>query len=497
MIDLNIVGGNIVTPAGIARLGVGILDGKIAVLAPDELLPPAKETIDVEGRHIIPGVIDPEAHPGHTEPWALDAETETKAAAVGGVTTWGIQSPSSRFGQLEYKMDGDPSYCVSFHDVFEQGRSSFQEHSRIDFFFTYQMETDEQALEIPEYAAQHGVTSYKFYGQWRRIDREFWGARAHENGLVRGWDDGTFFLAAEKVAELGPAGVLAFHPENWEVARVLEDRLRRAGRNDTGAWDDRSPDFLEADHIRHFSYLAGIAGARAYAQHCTNARSVEESRRAKEEGVELFVQTGPAWLYFTRDDWKIMPPLRGQSDVEALWAGLRDGVIDVVGSDHVTARLKRSELGDQSVWSSGGTAFPSRVEMMLPIMLHEGVNKERISLERLVEVMCSNPAKIFGLYPKKGVIQPGADADLVVVDLNKEVPVTDDLVWTRPGWTLLDGHTLRGWPVMTILRGEVIARWRDGAERAEMVGGPTGVYLPRAAERPATQAVGTPSHSTQ
>jgi len=480
--DLAIVGGNVVTPRGIERVGIGIRAGQIAALAPDHTLSAARRTIDVTGQHVIPGLVDPEAHPGHTEPWAIDAETETRAAAAAGVTTWGIQSPSSRFGQEPYRFDGDPELCVSFHDVFENGRRSFEERSAIDFFFTFQMETDQQAGEIAEYAQRYGVTSFKFYGQWRSIDPDWWGRRAHANGLVRGWDDGTFFLALEQVARLGPPAIVAFHPENWEIARILEARLRETGREDTAAWDERSPDFLEADHLRHFAYLGGVLGARVYAQHCTNARSVDEARRAKDQGVELFVQSGPAWLYFTRDAWKIMPPLRGRDDIEALWGGLREGVIDAIGSDHVVARGSRSDPANRSVWSDRGTAFASRVEMLLPIMIHEGVHKGRISLERLVQVMCENPARIFGIYPQKGTIAVGSDADLVVVDLNKEVSVTDDLVWSRSGWTLLNGHVLKGWPVLTILRGAVISKWTSGSQRPEVEDLRIGRYLPRRCE---------------
>jgi dihydropyrimidinase len=477
-LDLKITRARIVRPSGIVEAGIGIKDGRIAIVGLDELLPAATETIDAAGRYVIPGVVDPEAHPGHTDPMTLDSETETKAAAVSGVTTWGIQSPSSRFGQPTYSFDGDPADCVSFHEVFELGRDAFEKNSCIDFFFTFQMESDQQASEIPEYARQYGVTSFKYYGQWRRVELDHWGMAA-ANGIVRGWDDGTFYLALEKTAEIGPPGIVSFHPENWEIARVFEERLRRAGREDIGAWDDRSPDFVEAIHLRNLTYLARIVGCPVYAQHCTNIQSIEAVRRARDEGVKLYVQTGPPWLYFNRDDWKIMPPLRRREHTEALWEALSDGTIDAVGSDHVVSRLRRSELGDQSVWSPHGTAFASRVEMLLPIMLHEGVNNGRITLERMVQVMCENPARIFGLYPRKGTIQIGADADLAIVDLEREITVRDEMIYSRPGWTLLDGHVIKGWPVMTILRGKVIARWPDGAPRPEVVGSPTGRYLPR------------------
>ena len=477
-LDAKVIGARLVTPAGVVRAGVGISGGRIAVIAPDELLPPASETIDAKGRHVIPGVVDPESHPGHTEPWVLDAQTETKAAAATGITTWGIQSPSSRFGQETYKFDGDPAQCVSFHEVFAHGRDTFEANSTIDFFFTFQMESEEQANEIPEYARRYGVTSCKFYGQWKKPELDHWGM-ASANGLVRGWDDVICLTALEKVAELGYPAIVSFHPENWEIARMYEERLKRAGREDIGAWDDRSPDFVEAHHLRTLTYLAKITGAPVYAQHCTNARSLEQIKRARDEGVQLYVQSGASWLYFHRDDWKIMPPLRGQADSDALWAALRDGDIDALGSDHVIARLLRSQLTPQSVWSTVGTAFPSRAEMPLPIPTPGGVHQGRISVERDVQGLCENPARIFGIFPQKGAIQVGSDADLVVVDLDREVEVKDDMMLTRPRWTLLDGVVMKGFPVLTMLRGKVIARWPEGSARPEICGEPAGRYLPR------------------
>lgn len=478
LLDLRVLGGTVVTPDGCRRHGIGVKDGRIVQLAEDDLLPPAKRTIDATGRYVIPGAVDPEAHPGHTFPWELDAETETRAAAAAGVTTWGVQSPSPRFGQEHFKDVCDPEDAVSFHEVFERGRDLFERNSTVDFFFTFQIETDQHALEIPEYAERYGVTSFKFYGHYKDLDLDTWGGGA-QNGLVRGWDDGTFLLALENAASIGRPGIVGLHPENWEIARVLEPRLRAAGRADIGAWDERSPDFAEAIHIRHYGYLAAITGCPLYVQHCTNARSVQEVVRAREAGAEVYVQTGPPWLFFTRDDWKIMPPLRDRASVEAVWEALRNGVVDAVGSDHIVGRGKREDWAGNSVWAPKGSGFASRVEMLLPVMLHEGVNRGRITIERLVEVMCSTPAKIFGLYPRKGAIEIGADADLVLVDLEREIEVADEHVWSRPGWSLLTGRRLCGWPTMTILGGRVIAERHGDDGRMTVVDEPSGRYLPR------------------
>lgn len=489
--DLVVVNGRVVTPGGVINGGVAIKDGRIVSVGADAAMPRAKRRIDAKGKYVLPGIVDPEGHPGHSHPLELDARTESRAAAAAGVTTWGVMNPSPRFGAEPWKEFAEPEDVVSFFDVFERGRKIWDTESVVDSFFIFQLETDEQANEIPEYVRQLGVSNFKFYNHVRRLDRDaFW--YAQKTGLACGFDDGTFFLACEKAAEVD--GVVHFHPENWEISRILERRLLDAGREDMGAWDDRSPWYTESHHVRSFSYWGKITGCALYVQHTTNPYTLHEIKRAREDGIKLYSQTGAPWLYFTRDDWRINTPLRNRVAVEAVWEALADGTIDCVGSDHVVASGTREAMAAEGVWSRKKSGFPSRVEMMLPIMLHEGVNKGRISIERLVEVCASVPAKLFGIYPQKGVIAPGSDGDLVLVDIDKEVTVTDDMVHSRAGWTLLHGHTIKGWPVMTILRGKVISEWHEGDVRATVEGPPEGRYIPRVPAKlgttPATANIG-------
>jgi dihydropyrimidinase/dihydroorotase len=481
-VDLNIVNGTVVSSTGRARLGVAIKDGRTVGVMDDALLPPAREVIDARGLLVLPGVIDSEAHPGHMFPLKDVVGSESRAAAAGGVTTWGIQHPSPRFGQEPWKPQVEPEDVVSFLKVFDRGRGIWERDSMVDFFFTFQLETDDQANEIPRYVRELGVASFKFHMHLKRMQlgNTTWGAGGI--GAGTGFDDGTFFIACERAAESG--GMVHFHAENWEIARVLEQRLVAAGRNDMSAWDERSPAFTEAQHVRAYSYFGKITGCPLYLQHTTNALTLHEVVRAREDGITIHSQTGASWLYFTSDVWRQNVPLRPREHVEALWAGLRDGIVNAIGSDHVVARATREQLLAEGVWSRKPTGFTSRVEMLLPLMLHEGVNKGRISIERLVDVSSEGPAKIFGLYPKKGTIMPGSDADIVLVDLDKEVTVRDDMVHTRSGWTLLSGHTIKGWPVTTILRGRVIAEWKSGGYRMEIVGGPRGKYVPQPARDP-------------
>jgi dihydropyrimidinase/dihydroorotase len=286
----------------------------------------------------------------------------------------------------------------------------------------------------------------------------------------------------EEVGHLGYPGIVHIHPENWEIGRVFEERLRASGRTDFGAWTDRSPDFLEAQHIRAYAYLAMQTPGHVplYLQHCTTQLSFEEVLKARAEGLELYAQTGPAWLFTEPEGgWRINVPLRRRENIEALWMAIAEGIVDVVGSDHVVGWEPSSyeEMYNPNIWDCR-TGF-SRVELFLPVLLSEGVDKGRISLERLVQISCENPARTSGLWGHKGSLLPGFDADMVIVDAGREVTVGKEHINTRSGWSIMEGHQFTGWPVMTILRGRVTAQWADDSPGMRPVGEPAGHYLPR------------------
>jgi len=477
-VDLVVKNGKVVTPGGILDVGVAIDKGKIVAIATEQNLPKARKVVDAKGKYVMPGVVDPEAHPGHSEPLDLDADTETKAAVAGGVTTWGILNPSPRMGQMPFKRLSEPEDVVSFLDVFPTFIDTMEKSSMIDFFFTPELETDQQALEIPQTLEKYGVTSYKFYLHTRRVGNDtYWGAQ--RTGHVLGFDDGTVYLAMEQTGKI-ENGLMALHCDNWEISRIFEKRLVEAGRTDLGAWSEKTPNWLEAQTIRAYAYIGKMAKCPLYIMHITTPESIAELVKARSEGIEIYGQTGPHYLSLNKDEgWKISVSLRDKEAVEATWAAVADGTINTVGSDHVTARGSRAEMsGNGNVWKMA-SGFPSRVETSLPVMLSEGVNKGRITFQRLVELFCENPARIYGIYPKKGTISVGSDGDLAIVDLKKKVTVTDAMMHTRPGWSVYAGKELTGWPVMTILRGQVVMEWKDGEAKSKITAPPAGKYLPR------------------
>jgi len=245
------------------------------------------------------------------------------------------------------------------------------------------------------------------------------------------------------------------------------------------AWDERSPHFCEAGHVRTYAYYAGVTGCPLYIVHTTTRESIQEILKARAEGVKIYSQTGHHYLTLSHDVWKINVPLRDEKTMAELWEALRAGHIDCIGSDHVDWGMSREQMDKGSVWETS-SGFPSRVEALLPVLLTEGVHRGRLSLEKLVKICCENPARIFGLYPKKGALSIGSDADLVLVDLERTMRVSRDMIYSSAGWSIWEGKELKGWPVMTILRGQVIMEWPEGAPKAQiMMERPSGRYIPR------------------
>lgn len=477
-LDLVFKGGQVVTREGIRTLAIGVKNGKIAALAPDEGLLTAPRIIDTTGKFVLPGIVDPECHMGTMRPLKDTLKSESRAAATGGVTTWGIMQASPKLRKT-YIDEPEPKDVVPFSQVMPEFIEIAESTSFIDCFLTGFITTDEQALDIPRVADEFGVTSFKFYLHMMQGPKTLTVWPGRQKGGWLGFDDGTIYLAMEKAAEIGPPGLICIHPENYQIVRIFEERLKRAGRTDMAAWDERSPHFCEAGHIRTYAYYAGVTGCPLYIVHTTTREGINEIQKARAEGVKIYSQTGHHYLTLSHDVWKINVPLRDEESMKYLWESLRAGIVDCIGSDHVDWGMSREQMDKGNVWETI-SGFPSRVESLLPVMLTEGVNKGRITLERLVEICCENPARAFGIYPKKGTITVGSDADLVIVDLQRTIKVSRDMIHSSPGWSLWEGMELKGWPVMTVLRGNIVMERAEGERRAKiMMDKPIGRYIPR------------------
>ena len=484
LVDVVVKNGKIVTPMGIVNAGVAINEGKIVNLSTDANLPRADRTIDAGGNYILPGVIDAHVHlKGYNKTEIID---ETKSAAAGGVTTVFQHNQSTNFKRAltpSGKKFSTQEDLVSFKDVFEPCLKILNESTIVDHGFNFGILSDEQASEIPEYAAKFGVTSFKFWGTYGQQHKSYLGYGKAENWLPMigfpppGFDDGTIFLAFEKIGQIGPPGIAIIHCENPGILRVFKDRLIKQGRKDPAAWSDRSPPFVEAEQIRRYTYLAKHANCPLYIVHLSTGESLNEVAKAKYEGAKIFAEVTPHHLVLTKHDdppgvlGKVNPPLRDKENIERLWQGLRSGVIDCIGTDHVPSKRAWKEVKDD-IWQTG-SGFPG-LATLLPIMLSEGVNKGRITFERLVEVCCQNPAKAMGIYPKKGALGVGSDGDIVIVDMNKTVKVTPEIMHSGSDIAVFEGRELKGWPILTMIRGNTVM------EQGEITGKPgDGQYVRR------------------
>jgi dihydropyrimidinase len=322
-----------------------------------------------------------------------------------------------------------------------------EERSCIDFSLHLGVSSEEHIKSIPKFCDEYGISSYKFMMAYKGED-------AKKAGSAE-MTDGIFYDALIAIGE--KRGILpCIHAENIELIWNIQKQIKEQGRTDPAAWPDSRPDFTESEFVRRALYLAELTDCPLYIVHTTCKKALEEIKLAREHNSKIFVETCPVYLTHTKEMMKdnlmkVAPPLRSKEDNEALWEGIRDGSIQTVGSDHLALK-KESKNG--SIWEASmgisGTAT------VLPALLSEGYHKRNIPLERIAEITSYNVSKIFNLYPRKGNIQIGFDADLTIVDLDLEKAVTPKMLNSASDFSVYDGWTLKGWPISTIVRGNIV-----------------------------------------
>lgn len=458
-LDLVITGGHVVTESGIRDAAVGVRDGRIVAIGAPDTMPSATRTIDVKGQHVFPGIVDPHIHlQTFANRFDVNIQTESKSAAVGGCTTI-IPTLLNR---------EDPT--VSFLEHFPWCREAVERYASIDVGFSAVIGSTQQIHELPRMATELGITSYKFYMAYTQDEASVFGINA--------MDDGQVLEGLRTIKEIGYPAMMMVHAENMTIIHRLKAEYIAAGRNDLKAWTDARPDIAEEEATRRAIWYAKETGSRLYIVHMTIGRGVQWVREAQAHGVDVIAETCPHYLVLTKFDQdrvghlgKVNPPLRDQWNQDQLWEGIRNGAITCVGSDHSTIVAKADKL-QQDIWTAV-PGFPGS-GMLLPVMLSEGYHRDRVSLERIADVLATNNAKVYGLYPRKGVIAVGSDADFAVVDLDETRVVTPEYMQSFADWGLYDGWTLKGWPTMTIVRGEVVV------DHGHVVGREGfGRYLPR------------------
>ena len=465
--DVVVAGGNVVVGnAEPVVADIGIAQGTIRSIG--EGLS-GGEVIDARGKLVVPGAVDAHYHLGIYRSIGEDADSETLSSLAGGVT-----SVVSYFRTGAHYLNKSGPYGEVFPEVLEATAG----HARTDFAYHLAPMDRAQVREIPDLVRRFGIRSFKYYMFYKGIDLAGVGD-ANAYRMSDTYDLGHLFEIMEAIAAVQqelPADdrvSLSIHAEQPELIRVFMERVRAAAEL-TGleAYSAGRPPLTERMAIGEAGVLAEATACPIQFLHLSSAVAVDsaiEFRRAHRElDVRLEVTLHHLALsYETYSDQrgKVNPPIRSEADREVLWDRLVAGEVDWVCSDHACCSEEKKE-GD--MWAAlpgfGGSA------LLYPYLLTEGPRRG-LSIPRVVAVASTNPARAFGLAPAKGSITIGADADLAIIDMETTHAVTTERLLSAQDFTPFEGMELTGWPVMTLLRGQVVLR--DG----EAVGGPSGAYL--------------------
>lgn len=444
-VDLVIKNGTVITSGSRFVGDVGIRDGKVAQLGGEIT---AGREIDASGKLVIPGGIDIHVHleraemlTGEGEPRMVDdVYTGTVGAAVGGVTTVGNMihpEPGERLTPFQLLERAEP-------DALANSVIDFTQHPVITY------PSAEVIEQIPDLVGA-GYSSLKIFTDlgFQKNVAEF--ARVLETA--------------------GRSGVLPMiHCEDWAIDTYLENRLNSEGKSDVTYYSASRPGYAEATATVRAMAASRAAGNPMYVVHLSSAAALEETRRARISGQPVYVETRPIYLYYTSavheesDGAKYTgwPPLREDADVDALWEGLNLSDIHTFASDHAPWTLDQKLDADLKL----GTFRPgmANLETLMPMLYSEGVRQGRISMNRFVELTSTNPAKLFGMYPQKGTIAIGSDADILVWDPDLKRTIRGEEMTSNAGYDIYEGWEVLGWPVYTVSRGDVIV------EKGEITG---------------------------
>lgn len=460
--DSVIVDSHVVLPSGVVDRNIVIDGGRIVRITGDT--PPCDRRIDGAGLVSLPGMIDTHVHYGVYSPIERAARTESHAAAVGGVTTMMrmLRLGSSYRGSLGAQLDassGNHYVDYAVHaSIFDRGQ-----------------------VEEMGFIRDAGVASFKIYmNLGSEIGHVYMDMAPGSHDLVEAQvelDSGTVEEIVRRAGQLGCP--VCVHAEDYESCACGMREARSRGRDGLSAWSSSRGPESEAKAIRIVSDMARRHDCTVYFVHIGSKEALKQIEEERAMGTRIFVETCPHYLTLSHEGRggylaKVMPPIRSRADVDKVWEAACRGGIDTIGTDHVANRLDK-KLGGRDVWGALA-GFPG-IGTVLPLLLSEGVNRERMNLGQLAALCSTNAARIFSMYPRKGVLAPGSDADVTMVDLKREVRVSSGLFGGFSDYTVYEGWNLKGWPRRTIVRGNVVA------EDLEVVGRPGwGEFVPRYAQ---------------
>ena len=423
MLDLAVLNGTVFLEGGFRKADIGIKNGKFALIAEPGALPKAEKTIDATGQYVLPGGIDTHMHirdPGHAERGTF--VTESRAAAAGGCTTY-FEHP------ILAKKGSTVDYC---------------------FFGAAGGEYLQDIVPL----SKEGIIAYKTFLHQppKGREKEFDGLTSATNGQLM-----------DVMKEVEKTGIcLAAHAEDNELIVGNIAKLKAAGRVDYMAHCESRPPITEVIAIDKMLKFGKETGCPIELVHVSTCEAMELAKQAKLAGQKVFVETCPHYLLLTEEDVrkfgpyaKCNPALRSKEEVEGLWKYVLDGTVDFIGSDHSPFLVEEKERGKKDIFAAT-SGFPG-VDLRYPLMINEA-QKGRLPLEKVVELLAVNPAKDFHIFPQKGTISAGADADLAIVDLTKPMVVdwhknyshAKEIAKVYDGWKL--GNTME----YTVVRGRVV-----------------------------------------
>ena len=430
--------GCVVLEDGVVYQNIWIEDGRILGLTENDDVGSADSVIDAKGLIVLPGGIDAHTH------FNIDVgvrsvddfTTGTRAAVFGGNTTivdhmgFGPAGCSLRHQWAVYKgyTEGKCFADYGLHGVLQH--------------------VDDAILEEMGQLTREGMTSFKAY-----LTYDY---KLSDDDILR---------VLEKLKAEG--GIMPVHCENDAIIRYRRERLLADGHKEARYHPLSRPVYCEEEAVRRMIALSeAVEGGPLYIVHVSAGGSVEQIRTAKKRGCQVYAETCPQYLVlddsrYEDDDeglkYIMSPPLRKKQDQEKLWEGLRDGTLSVVATDHCSFDLWGDKQKGKADFSQCPNGAPG-VETRVPLIFSKGVSEGRIDLKTFARVISTNPAKLFGMYPEKGVIAPGSDADLVFIDPEKEVTIMREALHENVDYTPYEGIKVKGWPVLTMIRGEVVVK---------------------------------------
>jgi dihydropyrimidinase len=437
-LDLIVRGGTVVNASGSVVADVGVMGGKIVHVGGPMR---GRTEIDAEGLLVLPGGVDPHVHlsaPSLPDgpSWVDDFYTGSQAAIAGGITT---------IGNMTFQREGE-----SLHDALSRDLSDAKATAAVDFLL-HPVLTDPSVTvraSLNELASQ-GVRSVKVF-----LTNPSFDARIDE------------YMEAITIA--ASAGMLVLmHCEDGPLLRAIAAHLEQEGKTGVDQWSESRPDYVEASAVQRAKAIAQTTGASIYVVHVSSSAALRASAAAKRAGLPFYVETRPMYLHLTserlqeEDGAKYIgaPPLRGPADSAALWSALQDGTVDTVATDHAPWALD-AKL-DPGLTFKTARQGVADLETSLPLLFSEGVRAGRLSLTRFVELVSARPAQLFGLWPRKGLIAPGSDADLAIWDPEYRYFIDANRMYSRADYSVYEGREVTGCPLTVIAQGQVVMKDRQ------------------------------------